>query len=80
MNEKAERILARLEAVRTKGSKSMWYLALAQEVAERLIKNGSVTRQEIRAVMLDKAAALPAGNILRAGYEEAAELLHLPAD
>ena len=80
MNEKADRLLARLEAVRTKGSKSMRLLALASEVAERLITNGSVARDEIRTVMLDKAAALPAGNILQIGYEEAAALFDTTDD
>jgi len=66
-----ESIIARMNAVRLKGPKAMWYAVAMDTLLDIFLRQDTVSREDIQAEMARRMEKHADNELLRGSYEEA---------
>lgn len=71
MTNKLDRIIARANAVRTKGPKAMWYAVAVDTLLDMFLRAETVSREDLKAELAARMEKYADNELLRGSYEEA---------
>lgn len=71
-------VVERMEQARHKGAKTMWYALAMDALLDIFLKQNAVTRDELKALLMERRHEHRDNELLRIGYDEAIEQLTDP--